>query len=127
MMKARSTLTLLLLGARYCAGGCTNSSFPVILDGKQIDGLTGAANAADVDECREACCQVAYLRLPALNPSLPPSASLSLSLSITYRTWAVQVVVKTSSGSWPGDSAPPPISRAANRKYLAQRRDRERA
>ena len=35
---------------------CNNASFPVDLNGKQMDGLQGVKSAHDVDQCRLACC-----------------------------------------------------------------------
>ena len=47
---------LMVLFAR--AQTCTNQSFPIDFNGKQMDGLYGVSKALDVDQCRQACCDV---------------------------------------------------------------------
>jgi hypothetical protein len=53
-----SIILVLLAAVLGCASAqtCSNESFPIDLNGKQVDGLTAFKAANDLDACRQACC-----------------------------------------------------------------------
>ena len=68
-------LAACVLAAVSAQGQCTNSSFEIDLDGKQIGGLTGVSSAKSLDACRQACCDKGpscEVYQWSNNPSKPP-------------------------------------------------------